>query len=118
MARHNDLGRLGEQEACYRLSEEGYSILARNWTCGHLEIDIVAEYYGEIVFVEVKTRSREDRATALEAVDEEKRRNVMSAARAYLAAYDLDTPVRFDVITVVGAAPPFEVAHYRDAYAE
>ena len=57
MARHNELGLAGEEEACRYLMHRGYRLLDRNWRVGHLELDIVADYYGEIVFVEVKTRS-------------------------------------------------------------
>ena len=56
MADHNELGREGEDEALLYLTQKGYTLLARNWRIGHLEIDIVAEWFGEIVFVEVKTR--------------------------------------------------------------
>ena len=65
MAQHNELGRLGEQQACRYLAEKGYSLLARNWRLGHLEIDIIADYFGEVVFVEVKTRSSEAIAEAV-----------------------------------------------------
>ena len=56
MADHNELGREGEDEALLYLTQKGYTLLARNWRSGHLEIDIVAEWFGEIVFVEVKPR--------------------------------------------------------------
>lgn len=68
MADHNELGREGEDEALLYLTQKGYTLLARNWRIGHLEIDIVAEWFGEIVFVEVKTRRDEHFAPAAEAV--------------------------------------------------
>ena len=54
MATHNELGRLGEDEALFYLTLKGYHLLDRNWRFEHYEIDIVAEWHGEIVFVEVK----------------------------------------------------------------
>jgi putative endonuclease len=62
--------------------------------------------------VEVKTRSNEDFATALAAVDEEKLQNLRLAAGHYLHIHSLDQPIRFDVITVVGTQKPFTITHY------
>lgn len=110
------LGQIGEETAARYLMHAGYTLLARNWRYGHLEIDIVAEWYGEVVFVEVKTRSNEDYMPALEAVDLRKKENILRAARAYMDMYGLDQPCRFDIITVVGAAPPFRLRHRERAF--
>lgn len=112
MATHNILGQIGEEEACRYLIRKGYSLLERNWRIGHLEVDIIAEWYGEIIFVEVKTRSNEDFTSALSAVDEEKLQNLRLAAGHYLHIKNLDQPIRFDVITVVGTEKPFAITHY------
>ncbi len=119
MAEHNELGRLGEDEALFYLMRKGYKLLARNWRVDHYEIDIVAEWHGEIVFVEVKTRSSEHFAAAVDAVTLRKKANLISAGRAYLAYHNLrDVPYSYDIITLVGSAPPFEITHYRYAYSE
>jgi putative endonuclease len=89
MASHNILGQIGEEEACRFLIRKGYTLLDRNWRIGHYEIDIIAEWYGEIIFVEVKTRSNEDFAPALAAVDEEKLQNLRLAAGHYLHIHSL-----------------------------
>ena len=49
-------GFAGENMAAKLLQEKGYKILARNWRCGHLEVDIIAETDDYLVIVEVKTR--------------------------------------------------------------
>lgn len=116
MAEHNILGERGEYEACRYLAHKGYTLHERNWRTSHLELDIVAEWYGEIVFVEVKTRHDEHFAEAKDAVTLRKKRNLVLAAREYLSAHGIDKPFRFDVITVVGAAPPFRITHYPYAY--
>lgn len=119
MAAHNELGAQGEYEALLYLTKQGYTLLAHNWRVGHLELDIVAEQWGEVVFVEVKTRSSEDFAPAAEAVTLYKKRNLIAAARAYLARNGLlERPYRYDIITVVGKAQPFKLAHLRNAYTE
>src|SRR3982751_3743722 len=66
-------GRRGEKLAVKFLRQQGYKILYRNFrgrTGG--EIDIVARHGDTLVFVEVKTRTREDFGRALDAVDREK----------------------------------------------
>ena len=112
MATHNILGQIGEEEACRYLIRKGYTLLDRNWHMGHLELDIIAEWYGEIIFVEVKTRSNEDFAPAISAIDEEKFKNLRIAAGSYLHLHNLDQPIRFDIITVVGTHRPFTITHY------
>lgn len=116
MAQHNILGARGEEIACRYLTHQDYHLLDRNWRAGHFELDIIADYYGEIVFVEVKTRSREEKHTALEAVDEVKKRNLVAAAQAYMRAHYLDAAYRFDIITIIGTEEPYDVTHYVNAY--
>lgn len=119
MADHNELGRAGERAAMVFLENLGYTLRDCNWRDGHLEIDIVAEWYGEIIFVEVKTRTNENFAPAIEAVNLQKKRNIIAAGRNYMARNGLyGFPYTFDIITVVGAAPPFEITHVKDAYRE
>lgn len=55
MAKHNDTGLLGEQAAVDLLTAKGYAIVDRNWRCGRMEIDIVAQRADRLVIVEVKT---------------------------------------------------------------
>ena len=116
MAFHNELGRVGEEMACRYLIHNGYSLRSRNWRFHHLEVDIVAEWYGEIVFVEVKTRTDELYMPAADAVDFEKRDNLVKAAKAYMNYYELDQPYRFDIITLVGEAPSFKIEQIVNAF--
>lgn len=114
-----DLGDIGEEIAARYLSDSGFVLHHRNWRSHHREIDIVAEWYGEIVFVEVKTRRSEDFATALSAVDHKKRHDTILAARHYMNYFFGNQPrtMRFDVITVVGGAnDEYELTHYRRAF--
>ena len=111
------LGREGELEAALYLMERGYSLRDRNWRSGHLELDLVAEYWGEIVFVEVKTRRDEQFLPVREAVSPRQVQNLHLAARDYLAQHGLlAQPYRFDLITVVGAAAPYRIDHYPAAF--
>ncbi len=55
---HLQRGKYGEERASEYLTQIGYRIIARNVTCKQGEIDIIASDGDEIVFVEVRTRSR------------------------------------------------------------
>lgn len=59
MARHNEIGKIGENVAEMYLKRMGFTILTRNFRKPYGEIDIVAEKGGVLRFVEVKSVSRE-----------------------------------------------------------
>lgn len=116
MAEHNAFGQLGEEEAALYLTTIGYRLVERNWRCGHEEIDIIADDFGELVFVEVKTRRNERLTRALDDVDRIKQMHLMSAAFAYLSRYDECPTFRFDVVTIVGEQPPYHLKHYVNVF--
>ena len=94
----------GEDAAAKLLTERGYKILARNRVESAGEIDIIAKDLEYIVFVEVKTRSRdrdnpyESRAAA--SITPSKQRRLIAAASSYLAFNPTRLRVRFDVVEV------------------
>lgn len=100
MASHNETGHKGEQQAVDYLLSEGYTIRHRNWRCGRKELDIVAEKDGRLVVVEVKTRRNNDFGHPAEAVTPLKIRRIVAATDAYLRLFELDAPVRFDIIAI------------------
>ena len=116
MSQHNEVGQWGEQTAALHLMHQDYQILERNWRFRHLEIDIIAEYLGEIVFVEVKTRSGGDFREARAAVHYDKRRHIMDAAHEYLRQNRLDNVWRYDVITIIGNAARYRLRHEQRAF--
>lgn len=119
------IGDQGERLAATFLEEKGYRILERNYRFEHAEVDLVcflpAEVYeqgGELVFVEVKTRSGLGYGRPEEAVTEAKQRNLIHAAHAYLHENRMDgMPCRFDVVSVLlrGTQPP-EITHLENAF--
>lgn len=117
MARHNDIGKWGEQMAVDRLTTEGWAIRERNWRMGHLEVDIIAQKDGTLVFAEVKTRS-ELGIDPLEAVDRRKMAHMATSAAAYMAQKGLDIwNVRFDIFAVCGTPEDgYTLEHVADAF--
>ena len=116
MAQHNELGRLGEQFATCYLQLHGWEILEVDWHFGHIDIDIVAQKLGWLAFVEVKTRRSSAYEAPEEAVDQEKIQNLLKAANAFIKLHELENPYRFDIISLVGTAWPFEITHIKNAF--
>jgi putative endonuclease len=95
------LGKTGEDLACKELERRGYAILARRYRTRFGEIDIVARFDEEIVFVEVKARAGDEFGGSAAAVTLWKQRRIAQMAVDYLLRHKLhDRPCRFDVVTV------------------
>ena len=104
MARHNELGKWGEQDAADYLQSIGYDIIERDWRIGHRDIDIIART-GDgttVVFVEVKTRTSDVVTKPDDAVDIKKIRNIGYAANNYIKTKGIVDEVRFDIISIIG----------------
>ena len=118
MAVHNDLGKTGEEEAVQLLLEKGYTILHRNWYSGKKELDIVAtdKENKTLIVIEVKTRKNIDFGQPEEAISTKKIRRIVASTDAYIRKFNIDLPIRFDIITVIGEAPSFTIEHIEDAF--
>ena len=100
--RKKALGKFGEDLAVQRLEANGYRILDRNWHVREGEIDIIAEIEGEIVFVEVKTRTSDLFGGPEEAITQNKQKRIIRASLAYLQEVDmLDKNWRVDFIGIL-----------------
>jgi putative endonuclease len=95
-----DFGRAAERQVARWLAQEGLMVIERNHRNAGGEIDIVARDGETLVFLEVKARSRTDYGGAAAAVDREKRRRLVRAARVYVARSDWEGLCRFDVVAV------------------
>jgi len=100
---HLQRGASGERLACRFLRRNGFKILYRNFrgrTGG--EIDIVCRDGDTLVFVEVKTRSREDFGRPFETIARDQQHRISRGALAWLRMLDdPDILFRFDVVEVV-----------------
>ena len=116
MAAHNELGKAGEEAAVRYLESKGFVIRHRNWRFKHWELDIVAYKDGEVRVIEVKTRTRDNFKSPIESVDRQKRKKLMRATDAYIKYFDIDEPVYFDIITLVGSDGFFDIEHVEYAF--
>jgi putative endonuclease len=101
MTSKRELGAEGEAMAVAHLERNGYAIIERNVRLRRGELDIVARQGGDLVFIEVKSRSGMGYGTPAEAVTPAKSRALAHAAREYLYANLLSSEnVRCDIVSV------------------
>ncbi|MBO5246511.1 MAG: YraN family protein [Eubacterium sp.] len=117
MRNKRQIGAEKEKQVCAWLVAHGYRILKTNFCCRAGEIDIVACEEKYLVFLEVKYRSGMTQGMPEEAVDVRKQRAISRAALFYMTRfqYPQTTPVRFDVVTILGEAPE-KITLYKNAF--
>ncbi|MNP35257.1 hypothetical protein D3C76_1285810 [compost metagenome] len=113
-------GAAAEAAAALYLASRGYTVVETNWRCRSGELDLITEYQGRLVFIEVRSRSGSPLpGTPEESVDARKIRQVRSTAGVYLHMKEQqDRAVSFDVISVQ-LNPDLSVAalrHIREAF--
>lgn len=123
-------GEKGETLAARFLRLNGFRLVAANFTVpiGRNsrgaqvtgEIDLIALEGDTLCFIEVKTRASRDFGGPLSAVDRQKQRQIIRAARVYRRIFGLfDMRFRYDVVTVI--TPPNgrpEMELFRDFWSE
>lgn len=116
MARHNEQGIKAENIAAEYLASKGYRIRERNWRYYHKEIDIIAEWDGNLIIVEVKARRDGGEENASEIFSTGKMRNMVDAAEAYIFKEDVQMEVRFDFFLVIFDPFGYKVQHIPEAF--
>jgi putative endonuclease len=112
-------GTRSERAAARHLKRQGFRILARNYTCPHGELDLIAVEGRCVVFVEVRSTGGDDLLRPAASVDQEKQRRLTDLALYYLRQRRLlDCMARFDVLAI--SWPPEKrepvIVHYRQAF--
>jgi putative endonuclease len=117
MAGSHEFGRRAEDLAAAYLRGRGWRILARNWRFHHKEIDLVAERSGVVAFVEVRARSRADWGLPAATIGAAKRRELLVAARGWIARRGRPGQTyQFDAVSVLRAGPRLQFEHVEDAW--
>ncbi len=101
-AAHLALGIRGEEAAFFYLQRQGYVITARSWRSHRYagDIDLIGWDGDCLCFIEVKTRTTRDVASAESAVDERKRTTLRKMARHYMRQLPAPAAMRFDVLAI------------------
>ena len=113
------LGAYGENLACNYLEKKNYQIIERNYRCKCGEIDIIAKdnKKNELVFVEVKTRSNFNFGRPAHAVDLNKKKHILNAAKYYIFIHNIKNMFfRFDVIEVFTQNYSFKINHLKQIF--
>lgn len=94
-------GKLGEEIAAEYIVSKGGKIIERNYKIKIGEVDLIVLINGELVFVEVKSRSNINYGYPSEAVNYKKKQKITNVAKYYILNNCLDNiSIRFDVIEV------------------
>ncbi len=94
-------GKLGEEIASRYIQSKGGIIIEQNYRTKIGEIDLIAKINGELVFVEVKSRSSINYGYPSEAVNYKKQRKITNVAKYYILDNSLENvSVRFDIIEI------------------
>ena len=116
MARHNDLGKKGEQLAVDFLLQQGYTIAVRNYRYLKAEVDIIARKGNILAVVEVKTRSSLEFGNPQDFVKPKQIQRLVKAVNEYVTSNDLDVEVRFDIIAIAKQGNDFNIEHLENAF--
>jgi putative endonuclease len=112
-------GTRSERAAARFLKRLGYRIVARNYSCPHGELDLIALDGPCVVFVEVRSTESDDLTRPAASVDDAKQRQLTKLALHFLQQHRLlNHAARFDVLTLSWPAGQREPAieHYRNAF--
>lgn len=111
------LGARGERFAAKYLKAQGYTLITMNRHEGKGEIDLIVMDKEFLVFVEVRTRTREDFMTPEASIRSEKRRTIQRTVRRLIRRHrSAGLRPRIDVIALVwpeGAEEPADVRHHK-----
>ncbi|MHB1108348.1 MAG: YraN family protein [Lutibacter sp.] len=116
MAKHNELGELGEDLAVEELEKKGYEIVERNWRYKKAEIDIIARRDEVLAIVEVKTRSSDYFGDPQDFVNTKKIKMLVEAVNEYVNSKDLEVEVRFDIMAIIINKNKLTIEHLEDAF--
>jgi putative endonuclease len=111
------LGRRAERAAARFLVHRGLRIIAKNYRTNLGEIDLVMHDGDELVFVEVRYRSRTDFGDGAATVGLRKQQRLIRAAAHFIAHRDpTDAPCRFDVVSISGPNYKLRLEWIRNAF--
>lgn len=118
-----DVGEIGEELAARFLLKKGYRLVVANFkvpigrnirgVAVTGEIDLIAFDNNILCFVEVKTRSSDEFASPLAAIDLRKQRQIIRAAKVYRQVFNLnEINFRYDAVSIIlrkNARPEIEI---------
>jgi putative endonuclease len=102
MPRNKVIGKMGEALAEAFFTGKGFQILSKNYRTPYGEIDLIIRNEGEVIFVEVKTRTNTSYGFGEEGVRIKKMEHMVSSAEFYLAEEESTSKEwRIDVLAIL-----------------
>lgn len=108
-----------EQIAKEYLQNSKLKHIEANFHCKVGEIDLIMLEQNTLVFVEVKQRSSVSFGGALSAVTLKKQQRIIKSAMLYCQSKNINfeqQAIRFDVVAITGAKPPYEIQWVKNAF--
>ncbi|MEY5131314.1 MAG: hypothetical protein RL734_1381 [Bacteroidota bacterium] len=95
-------GNIAEDIAVRYIEELGYQVIKKNFTFGRVgEIDIISEFQGMLIFIEVKARTHHAFGAPESSITSKKIKSIKRVAEGYLYINKInDKPCRFDLIAI------------------
>ena len=113
----SEKGAYGENLAVEFLEKKDYNIIKRNFHFGKTgEIDIIAEKDDELIFVEVKYRTKRSYGDPLDSLTPRKVNTLRRTAEGYLYVNKIyDKACRFDIIIINKIGTETTIQHIENA---
>ncbi|HLT29341.1 MAG TPA: YraN family protein [Myxococcaceae bacterium] len=112
-------GDRAEALAASFLERDGYTVLARNYTCRVGELDLVASRGEVLAVVEVRMRSTDRFGDPALTISHAKQRKIVRTTLRFMQEHGLSLAryaIRFDVITVLGRGEQAVLEHLPGAF--
>lgn len=112
------IGDQAEDQACKFLQKHGMHLLERNYQCTCGEIDLIMQDNEQIVFVEVRCRTKSPYASALESVTPSKMKKLIRTATIFLQRKNWlhKRHSRFDVVAIDHDADETQINWIKNAF--
>jgi len=95
------IGRIGEDYARKYLENQGFKILEQNYRTKYGEIDLIGKEQNEMVFIEVRTKTKEDFGMPEETLNKRKIAKLKNNALAYTSKIGWRGPLRLDALCLI-----------------
>lgn len=111
-------GKFAEQRACEYLIQQGMTLVQQNYYSPFGEIDLILKDQNDIVFVEVRSRGREDYGAAKETITYAKRKKLIKTGLHFLQKHQWLYKVnsRFDVVALQFTKNQMELEWIKNAF--
>ncbi len=115
-------GQLGEEYAAEFYANNGFAVIAQNWSTKFGELDLICSNLdNQIIFVEVKLRLNKRKGAAVWAVHKNKQRQIIRTAQAWIKKHPQWQKVRyrFDVLAIdIDNNDNMQPRWYKNAFAQ